>query len=213
MQSLLVLEEKVFEGTIVGTELSSSVNLTLESGFRMYCSTVYGISMRVDHIWIELVEIAVVVAFFVCWAPFHAQRLIWKWGSGAGTTSPALQTLYHIATYLSGVLYYLATCVNPVLYHTMSLKFRHAFKETVNGCCGTESSRRRRGYRSTQSTSGSSRSQGLILTDITTTLTVTSSLNSNNGKNGHYHPCHHPHTHHPHTHHSHIYGNGKIVAL
>ncbi|KAL5233737.1 hypothetical protein ACI65C_001147 [Semiaphis heraclei] len=91
--------------------------------------------------------VAVVVAFFICWAPFHAQRLIAIFGSNHASSGnfdakdiPFLHQLYGISTYISGVLYYVSTTINPILYHIMSLKFRGAFKETVLRCCGGDSS-------------------------------------------------------------------------
>lgn len=66
--------------------------------------------------------VAVVVAFFFCWAPFHAQRLL---ASYAGNNQ---LFVYVITTYVSGILYYLSTCINPLLYNIMSNKFREAFK-------------------------------------------------------------------------------------
>ncbi|XP_015371971.1 PREDICTED: neuromedin-U receptor 2-like isoform X2 [Diuraphis noxia] len=79
--------------------------------------------------------VAVVVAFFICWAPFHAQRLIAIFGSSHASSGnldaediPFLHQLYGISTYISGVLYYVSTTINPILYHIMSLKFRGAFK-------------------------------------------------------------------------------------
>lgn len=76
--------------------------------------------------------VAVVVAFFICWAPFHAQRLVAIYGSQGhnAASSPFMLNLYSVVTYASGVLYYLSTTINPILYHIMSLKFREAFKET-----------------------------------------------------------------------------------
>ncbi|CAH1405691.1 unnamed protein product [Nezara viridula] len=76
--------------------------------------------------------VAVVVAFFICWAPFHAQRLVAIYGSSGHNTpsSPFMLSLYSVVTYLSGILYYFSTTVNPILYHIMSLKFREAFKST-----------------------------------------------------------------------------------
>lgn len=70
-------------------------------------------------------SVAVVIAFFVCWAPFHAQRLI---ASFNFDHSEDLKTAYFISTYVSGVLYYLSTCINPCIYHIYSLRFRNAFK-------------------------------------------------------------------------------------
>ena len=69
------------------------------------------------------------VAFFICWAPFHAQRLLAVYAlNNATDPNPVLVTVYKILTYTSGVLYYMSTTVNPVLYHIMSHKFREAFK-------------------------------------------------------------------------------------
>nr|CAD7398877.1 unnamed protein product [Timema cristinae] len=74
--------------------------------------------------------VAVVVTFFICWAPFHAQRLLAVYGGGDAERrpSPVMIIIYSILTYTSGILYYLSTTVNPVLYHIMSNKFREAFK-------------------------------------------------------------------------------------
>lgn len=63
------------------------------------------------------------VAFFLCWAPFHAQRLVAIYGSGNEHLD-----IYVVMTYVSGILYYLSTCINPLLYNLMSNKFREAFK-------------------------------------------------------------------------------------
>ncbi|KAF5301799.1 hypothetical protein FQA39_LY10584 [Lamprigera yunnana] len=71
--------------------------------------------------------VAVVVAFFICWAPFHAQRLLAIY---AQPSSSNVIATFNALTYISGVLYYMSTTINPVLYHIMSNKFRMAFKET-----------------------------------------------------------------------------------
>ncbi|CAH0553159.1 unnamed protein product [Brassicogethes aeneus] len=75
--------------------------------------------------------VAVVVAFFICWAPFHAQRLLAIYGKH---TSARMIKAFQILTYISGVFYYLSTTVNPLLYHIMSHKFREAFKNTYKNC-------------------------------------------------------------------------------
>nr|BAO01086.1 neuropeptide GPCR A36 [Nilaparvata lugens] len=86
--------------------------------------------------------VAVVVAFFICWAPFHAQRLLGTYLTGpAGSHSSTAQIIYVVVTYLSGILYYMSTTVNPILYHIMSLKFREAFKVTLASCCCAKDSR------------------------------------------------------------------------
>lgn len=78
--------------------------------------------------------VAVVVAFFICWAPFHAQRLVYIYGVNTNhqPSDPLILKLFIITTYISGILYYLSTCINPLLYNIMSNKFRQAFK--VNIC-------------------------------------------------------------------------------
>ncbi|XP_075210741.1 pyrokinin-1 receptor-like [Lycorma delicatula] len=78
--------------------------------------------------------VAVVVAFFICWAPFQAQRLFAVYGYEGEKTSPGKIKFYKTVTYASGLLYYLSTTVNPILYNIMSLKFRQAFKSTLTKC-------------------------------------------------------------------------------
>lgn len=74
-------------------------------------------------------SVAVVTAFFVCWAPFHAQRLLAVYLSSASREfQQNFFDLYRYLMYTSGVLYYISTTINPVLYHIMSRKFRKAFK-------------------------------------------------------------------------------------
>ncbi|ODN06003.1 Neuropeptide capa receptor, partial [Orchesella cincta] len=73
--------------------------------------------------------VAVVVAFFICWAPFHAQRFMALYGRAYELERHDLyQSIYQGVHYISGVLYYISTCINPILYHIMSNKFRQAFK-------------------------------------------------------------------------------------
>lgn len=83
--------------------------------------------------------VAVVVAFFLCWAPFHAQRLMAVYASE--NPPPLVVRVYEALTYVSGVLYYVSATINPILYHIMSLKFRTAFKDTLGSCCGQRPSR------------------------------------------------------------------------
>nr|AFO73271.1 pyrokinin-1 receptor variant C [Rhodnius prolixus] len=76
--------------------------------------------------------VAVVVAFFICWAPFHTQRLVAIYITNMDGLG---QHVYSVVTYISGILYYVSTTINPILYHIMSLKFREAFKDTYSKCC------------------------------------------------------------------------------
>ncbi|KAH8409732.1 hypothetical protein KR222_003269 [Zaprionus bogoriensis] len=75
--------------------------------------------------------VAVAVAFFICWAPFHAQRLMAVYGSTFRIESQWFNDVFNILNYTSGVLYFLSTCINPLLYNIMSHKFREAFKVTL----------------------------------------------------------------------------------
>lgn len=69
------------------------------------------------------------MAFFICWAPFHAQRLLAVYAqSSSSEPEDTIVIIYTTLTYVSGVFYYLSTTVNPLLYNIMSNKFREAFK-------------------------------------------------------------------------------------
>ncbi len=61
-----------------------------------------------------------VLAFFLCWAPFHAQRLTYVYFK----ESDIFRTINEYLYYVSGFLYYLSATVNPILYNLMSLKYR-----------------------------------------------------------------------------------------
>lgn len=75
---------------------------------------------------------AVVIMFFLCWAPFHAQRLLYIYARESDYYPDLNEWLY----ILSGCLYYFSTTVNPILYNLMSMKYRQAFRQTL--CCRTE---------------------------------------------------------------------------
>ncbi|XP_044261929.1 pyrokinin-1 receptor-like [Tribolium madens] len=80
--------------------------------------------------------VAVVVAFFICWAPFHAQRLYSLYSMKFDELNHSVYLkIYEIVTYISGILYYMSATINPILYNIMSVKFREAFKETFSRCC------------------------------------------------------------------------------
>ncbi|KAL4233797.1 neuromedin U receptor [Mactra antiquata] len=74
------------------------------------------------------VLVAVVVAFFVCWAPFHAQRLLTVYNRD---WTPILFDLQSSLFYISGILYFFGSTINPILYNVMSRRYRLAFLETI----------------------------------------------------------------------------------
>ena len=84
--------------------------------------------------FIVLFPVAVVVAFFVCWAPFHSQRLMVIYMSRDQWTKKFME-FQEVFYQTSGVLYYVISVVNPILYNVMSLKFRQAFKNTIFSPC------------------------------------------------------------------------------
>ncbi|XP_050673931.1 pyrokinin-1 receptor-like isoform X2 [Leptidea sinapis] len=79
--------------------------------------------------------VAVALSFFLCWAPFHVQRILAIYGKNLEHPSETFYKVYIVLTYLSGVLYFLSTAINPFLYNIMSNKFRNAFKMTLSVWC------------------------------------------------------------------------------
>ncbi|XP_065584588.1 neuropeptides capa receptor-like isoform X2 [Artemia franciscana] len=80
---------------------------------------------------------AVVVGFFICWAPFHVQRLYFKYGFGV-IEYEAFQTFNEGLFYIAGSFYFLSAVINPILYNVMSERYRLAFQETF---CGAKDKR------------------------------------------------------------------------
>ncbi|OXA46507.1 Neuropeptide capa receptor [Folsomia candida] len=110
---------------------------------------------------------AVVVAFFIGWFPFHAQRLMALYGSSQKVPSDFFMLVYQGLTHVSGILYYLSTCVNPILYHIMSNKFRQAFKDTMGHFCGRPSPSRHGHHTRTYSAMSYSHNRSLRMTHYT----------------------------------------------
>lgn len=69
------------------------------------------------------------VTFFLCWAPFHAQRLLYVYGRQWTHFYIVNEWLYYVA----GCFYYFSSTVNPVLYNIMSVNYRNAFCATFCG--------------------------------------------------------------------------------
>ncbi|XP_057713439.1 neuromedin-U receptor 1-like [Corythoichthys intestinalis] len=70
-----------------------------------------------------------VMVFGLCWAPFHADRLMWSLMDAS--LESHLQIFEHVHI-VSGVFFYLSAAVNPVLYNLMSTRFREMFRHV---CC------------------------------------------------------------------------------
>ncbi len=73
---------------------------------------------------------AVVLAFFICWAPFHTQRLLYvafyeyRWDF---VSESVYQQINEKLFYITGCFYYFSSTVNPILYNVMSVKYRWVF--------------------------------------------------------------------------------------
>uniref|UniRef100_A0A1B6C172 G-protein coupled receptors family 1 profile domain-containing protein n=1 Tax=Clastoptera arizonana TaxID=38151 RepID=A0A1B6C172_9HEMI len=72
---------------------------------------------------------AVVITFFLCWAPFHVQRLLYLYGRNWEHFTEFNEWMY----YITGCLYYFSSTINPILYNLMSMKYRNAFRQTLCG--------------------------------------------------------------------------------
>ncbi|XP_034015607.1 growth hormone secretagogue receptor a [Thalassophryne amazonica] len=68
--------------------------------------------------------VVVVLAFVLCWLPFHVGRYLQFRSLDA--PSPLLSLLSEYCTLVSVVLFYLSAAINPILYNTMSWKYRGA---------------------------------------------------------------------------------------
>ncbi|KAM6961455.1 growth hormone secretagogue receptor a [Aplochiton taeniatus] len=68
--------------------------------------------------------VVVVLAFVLCWLPFHVGRyLLFR---SLEAPSALLSVLYESCSQVSIVLFYLSAAINPILYNTMSRKYRRA---------------------------------------------------------------------------------------
>ncbi|XP_051915473.1 neurotensin receptor type 1 isoform X2 [Hippocampus zosterae] len=78
-----------------------------------------------------LVLRAVVIAFVVCWLPYHARRLMFCYVSDWSD----LYDFYHYFYMLTNVLFYVSSAINPVLYNLVSAPFRQIFFSTLRHLC------------------------------------------------------------------------------
>uniref|UniRef100_A0A336KZK7 CSON002053 protein n=1 Tax=Culicoides sonorensis TaxID=179676 RepID=A0A336KZK7_CULSO len=110
--------------------------LYIRIGMKLKNSTMFENTMQHS----DFEHLAVVVAFMLCWFPFHAQRLMAVYGKAMSADTEfkpdqLFMRVYVILTYISGVMYFLSTCINPLLYNIMSNKFRAASKKTLQPYC------------------------------------------------------------------------------
>uniref|UniRef100_A0A8R1HGM9 G_PROTEIN_RECEP_F1_2 domain-containing protein n=1 Tax=Caenorhabditis japonica TaxID=281687 RepID=A0A8R1HGM9_CAEJA len=70
--------------------------------------------------------VTVTAVFFVCYLPYHAQRLIVKYNRDC-SESVYCKLLYPI----TGILQYISASLNPIFYNLMSVRFRNGFKKLI----------------------------------------------------------------------------------
>ncbi|XP_041419483.1 neurotensin receptor type 1 [Xenopus laevis] len=73
---------------------------------------------------------AIVIAYVVCWLPYHARRLMFCYIPDDYWTG-FLYTFYHYFYMLTNTLFYVSSAVNPILYNMVSSSFRELFLETL----------------------------------------------------------------------------------
>ncbi|XP_001506365.1 neurotensin receptor type 1 [Ornithorhynchus anatinus] len=77
---------------------------------------------------------AVVIAFVVCWLPYHIRRLMFCYIREDQWT-PFLYDFYHYFYMLTNVLFYVSSAINPILYNLVSANFRQIFVSTLAFLC------------------------------------------------------------------------------
>ncbi|KAG8131629.1 hypothetical protein E2320_009537, partial [Naja naja] len=77
---------------------------------------------------------AVVIAFVVCWLPYHVRRLMYCYIS-ENQWSDFLFDFYHYFYMLTNILFYVSSAINPVLYNLVSTNFRQIFFSTFISIC------------------------------------------------------------------------------
>ncbi|XP_031750447.1 neurotensin receptor type 1 [Xenopus tropicalis] len=76
----------------------------------------------------------VVIAFVVCWLPYHVRRLMFCYVPEE-MWSDELNDFYHYFYMLTNVLFYVSSTVNPILYNLVSANFRQIFVSTLSFLC------------------------------------------------------------------------------
>ncbi|XP_055079275.1 neurotensin receptor type 1 [Periophthalmus magnuspinnatus] len=75
-----------------------------------------------------LVLRVVVIAFVVCWLPYHVRRLMFCYAED-------LFDFYHYFYMLTNTLFYVSSAINPILYNLVSATYRQIFVSTLRYVC------------------------------------------------------------------------------
>ncbi|KAH7699509.1 CBN-NMUR-3 protein, partial [Aphelenchoides avenae] len=71
--------------------------------------------------------VTVTVVFFLCYLPYHIERLIVQYTRSECSKSTTCVLLYPI----TGLLQYVSATLNPIIYNLMSPRFRTAFRSII----------------------------------------------------------------------------------
>ncbi|KAM7420522.1 hypothetical protein PAMA_014980 [Pampus argenteus] len=74
---------------------------------------------------------AVIIAFFLCWAPFHIFDIIELVDFTNNHSNPVLEPVITIGIPLATSLAYLNSCLNPLLYVYMGQDFKDAVRKSI----------------------------------------------------------------------------------
>lgn len=87
----------------------------------LLCSSIFHCN---NLYFLHFSTVVVVIAFILCWLPFHVGRYLSSKSSEAN--SPIISQLSEYCSLVSFVLFYLSAAINPILYNIMSKKYRVA---------------------------------------------------------------------------------------
>uniref|UniRef100_UPI00398EE8F2 neurotensin receptor type 1 n=1 Tax=Pristiophorus japonicus TaxID=55135 RepID=UPI00398EE8F2 len=77
---------------------------------------------------------AVVIAFVICWLPYHIRRLMFCYVPKHLWTE-FLYDFYHYFYMVTNILFYISSTINPILYNLVSANFRQNFFSTLSTFC------------------------------------------------------------------------------
>ncbi|TKR81853.1 hypothetical protein L596_015659 [Steinernema carpocapsae] len=84
--------------------------------------------------------VLVTAVFFICYLPYHVERLIVQYTREECDKSLTCLLLYPI----TGLLQYISATLNPIFYSMMSVRFRSAFMACIKKVCSSRGERRTR---------------------------------------------------------------------
>ena len=115
------MDQAKFKSTIYAKLFSSATKKDLLN-YSTSCSISQQLNLDTD---LRIFTASVVLAFFICWAPFHTQRLLYvTWKDWQFPSDDVFHLINEKLFYISGCFYYLSSTVNPILYNVMSAKYR-----------------------------------------------------------------------------------------